>query len=241
MGRVLSVEVAGAMTIFFDIETVPPEESVRGRVLEEVKHEVKEGKLVLSANQQVDQVADERFRRLALCGEEGRVLVVGMIVERGGETVKRCLIGCDQQRRFHMDEARTIRGFWAALRDFDCGYDLLVGHNVLDFDLMFLYKRSVIFGVRPTVNFPAARYRSRPVYDTMCEWERWGRGRVGLGRLAVALRLESSKTAAVNGANVYDNFIAGRHEEIADYCGRDVELVRAVYHRMLYSDVAGGR
>lgn len=69
--RVMSVEVAGAMTIFFDIETVPPEESVRGRVLEEVKHEVKEGKLVLSANQQVDQVADERFRRLALCGGRG--------------------------------------------------------------------------------------------------------------------------------------------------------------------------
>lgn len=35
-----------------------------------------------------------------------------------------------------------------------------------------------------------------------------------------------------NGANVYDHFIAGRHEEIAAYCGRDVALVRAIYYRM---------
>jgi hypothetical protein len=241
MGRVMSVDVTGAMTIFFDIETVPPEESVRGRILDEVEREVKEGKLVLAANQQVDQVADERFRRLALCGEEGRVLVVGMIVERGGETVKRCLIGCDSMKHFHLDEARTLRRFWAELEVFDTNRDLIIGHNIFEFDLLFLYKRSVIHGVRPSVEFPFARYCSRPVFDTMCQWDRWGRGRIGLGRLAEALRLESSKTAAVNGANVYDNFIAGRHEEIAAYCGRDVELVRAVYYRMLYMNVPNDR
>src|SRR4051812_37022745 len=126
MGRMISLEVAGATKIFFDIETVPPEESVRGRILEEVEREVKEGKLALSANQRVEQLADERFRRLALCGEEGRVLVVGMIVERGGETVKRCLIGCDATKHFHLDETRTLRRFWGELEGFNLGKDLIV-------------------------------------------------------------------------------------------------------------------
>jgi hypothetical protein len=227
---------------FFDIETVPPDESVRGQVLEEVEREVSEGRLTGLTRFQIEQTADERFRRLALCGEEGRVLVIGMIVERGEETIKRCLIGCDPARRFHLDEARTLRRFWSELEGFDTGKDLIIGHNIFDFDLLFLYKRSVIHGVRPTVDFPFTRYRSRPVFDTMCQWDRWGRGRVALGRLAEALGLESSKNNNIDGSKVYDHFVAGRHGEIADYCGRDVELVRAVYYRMRYMvrpDTAG--
>lgn len=233
MGRMITLDGAHAR-LFFDIETVPPEESVRERVLAEVEREVKGGKVPPMTAQQVEREADERFRRLALCGEEGRVLVVGMIVERGGETVKRCLIGCDKLKHFHLDEARTLRRFWAELEGFDLSGDLIIGHNIFEFDLTFLYKRSVVHNVRPTVDFPFARYRSRPVFDTMCQWDRWGRGRVGLGRLAEALRLESSKNGPVSGATVYDSFIAGRHEEIAAYCGRDVELVREVYYRMNY-------
>lgn len=241
MGLIISAEANHGKRIFFDIETVPPEESVRERILAEVEAEMHNGKSTPPQAGQVEKVADERFRALALCGEEGRVLVVGMIVERGGETVKRCLIGCNSSRRFHLDEARTLRRFWAELGDFDCRTDLVIGHNIFDFDLLFLYKRSVIHGVRPTVNFPFARYRSQPVFDTMREWECWGRGRVGLGRLAEALRLESSKNGGVNGANVYDNFIAGRHEEITAYCGRDVELTRAVYYRMRYLGTPSGK
>jgi hypothetical protein len=237
MGRIISVEADHGKRVFFDIETVPPEEAVRERILAEVEAEMSNGKSAPPQAGQVEKVADERFRALALCGEEGRVLVVGMIVERGGETLKRCLIGCDSSRRFHLDEARTLRRFWAELDDFDCRTDSVIGHNIFDFDLLFLYKRSVIHGVRPTVNFPFARYRSQPVFDTMRQWDRWGRRCVGLGRLAEALKLESSKNGAVHGANVYDAFIAGRHEEIGDYCGRDVELVRAVYYRMRYLDM----
>ncbi|MCA1633212.1 MAG: hypothetical protein LC785_05970 [Acidobacteria bacterium] len=235
MGRMGRVNVA-RMKVFFDIETAPPDESEREKVLADVEREMGEKKPQPAAAQ-IEKVADERFRQLALCGEQGRILVIGMIVEREGEVVKRCLIGCEASRQFHLDEARTLRSFWASLADFDCRRDLIVGHNIFDFDLLFIYKRSAIHEVRPTVNFPSARYRSQPVFDTMREWEFWGRGRVGLGRLAEALRLESSKNGGVNGANVYDNFIAGRHEEIGDYCGRDVELVRAVYYRMRYLDM----
>ena len=40
------------------------------------------------------------------------------------------------------------------------------------------------------------------------------------------------------GDNVYDLYQQGRHEEIAQYCMRDVLCVREVFHRLLYETAA---
>jgi hypothetical protein len=187
------------------------------------------------------ETVEKRFRDLALRGEAGRVLAIGLVIEHDGEIKHRGVLGRDRDTRlFHLDEARTLRSFWKLLNDFDPYRDLIVGHNVFDFDLLFLYKRSVIHRVRPSVEMSFARYRSQPIFDTMREWERWGRNCIGLGRLAEALGLESSKQNGLDGSRVYDYFREGRHEEIAEYCMRDVELVRAIYYRMRFiGDGAG--
>jgi predicted PolB exonuclease-like 3'-5' exonuclease len=52
--------------------------------------------------------------------------------------------------------------------------------------------------------------------------------------LARVLGLESSKQGGMDGSKVYDKFCAGCHDEIAEYCMRDVELVRQVYYRMMF-------
>lgn len=233
MGRIFSLN-GKPMRVFFDIETVPPDEMVRIGIIAEVEREMNEKGT--ATEDEIKRTSEDRFRHLSLCGEQGRVLVIGMIIEREDKVVKRCLIGCDSARRFHLDEARTLRGFWAALRDFDCRYDLLIGHNIFDFDLLFLYKRSIIHSVCPSINFSFARYRSQPVFDTMREWQKWGRYGITLGRLAEALGLESSKTDEIDGSRVYEHYISGRHEEVAAYCGRDVELVRDIYYRMTFLD-----
>jgi DNA polymerase elongation subunit (family B) len=205
------------MRVFLDIETLPPE-----------RDELRET--------HVSADDEEQYRALALDGDWGRVLTVGLIVEREGREIHRGLLGRERQTgRFHLDEARTLRSFWKLLRDFDPRRDLVIGHNVFDFDLPFLYKRSVVHRVRPTVEFSFARYRSQPIYDTMYEWDkwRWGRRRASLDTLARVLGLESSK-GEMDGSRVYDEFRAGRHERIARYCMRDVELVRGVYQRMTF-------
>jgi len=48
--------------------------------------------------------------------------------------------------------------------------DLIVGHNNMDFDLPFLYKRSMMLGVVPSVRLSFACYRSQPICDTLREW-----------------------------------------------------------------------
>jgi hypothetical protein len=210
--------------IFLDIETLPPDKGAGA---------------TLSLPEDVAACSDEEYRRLALDGDFGRVLTVGVIVEQDDQVIHRGLLGRERRTMmFHLDEARTLHGFWKLLWGFDLSRDLVVGHNLFDFDLPFLYKRSVIRRVRPTIELPFTRYRSRPVFDTMHQWNKWSpRKLVSLDRLAKVLGLESSKGRGIDGSLVYDRFREGRHEEIADYCLRDVELVRAIYYRMSFAGV----
>lgn len=208
--------------VFVDIETIPPDKNIP----------------VTGLSEEVVACSDDEFRRLALDGDYGRVLTIGLIVEHDDQIIHRGLLGRERQTMiFHLDEARTLRGFWKLLKGFNVSRDLVVGHNVFDFDLPFLYKRSVIQRVRPSVELSFARYRSRPIFDTMHQWNKWSpRKFISLDRLAKVLGLESSKAQGIDGAVVYDRFCEGCHQEIADYCMRDVELVREIYYRMSFAD-----
>ena len=207
--------------VFVDIETLPPDKDASVAVVPE----------------EVLACSDDEYRRLALDGDFGRVLTVGVIVEQDEQIIHRGLLGRERQTMmFHLDEARTLRGFWKLLKGFNLRHDQIIGHNLFDFDLPFLYKRSVIQRVRPAVELPFTRYRSQPIFDTMQQWNKWSpRKSVSLDRLARVLGLESSKRLGIDGGRVYEKFCDGCHQEIADYCMRDVELVREIYYRMSFA------
>jgi DNA polymerase elongation subunit (family B) len=225
--------------LFIDIETLPPPEEVRDSINPALAFKLVNRFCAPQDGREVG-CTEEQFRRLALHAEYGRVLSVGMIVEQDGEVVCRGVLGRERETlKFHLDEERTLRGFWNQLRGFDEKRDLIVGHNVYDFDLPFLYKRSVIQGVRPSVRLSFARYRSRPIFDTMKEWELWAwRPGIKLEELAEVLRLGMTKTEGMDGGCIYDRFHEGHHQEIADYCLRDVELTREIYYRLIFEKPA---
>lgn len=197
--------------IFLDIETLPPDREV------------------LEATANLESCEDKDFRKLALKAEKGRVLTIGVIIEEEGKVVHQGLFGRDRANGlFHVDEAKTLRGFWNLIGSIREGKDLLIGHNILDFDLPFLYKRSIINRVKPpSISF--RRYQKNPVYDTMWEWSLWAH-RISLNDVAEAIGVKSSKDGDINGSQIYDYYQAGRHEEIALYCMRDVECTREVYY-----------
>lgn len=146
------------------------------------------------------------------------------------------MIGWDENRgQFTCDERSLLLEFWQRMRSFRPDVDRIVGHNIFDFDLKFILKRSIIHGVRPTVNLSFARYRNQPIYDTMHEWERWSYGsKISLEKLAMVLGLPSSKEQGIDGSRVHELFAAGQHQAIRDYCLRDVELTRTIYKRMVF-------
>jgi predicted PolB exonuclease-like 3'-5' exonuclease len=79
---------------------------------------------------------------------------------------------------------------------------------------------------------PDARHGGGHVFDTMQEWAGF-RETVSLDALCRALAIASPKAGGLDGSRVYDAWIAGRAEEIAAYCRRDVEAVQAIHRRML--------
>jgi DNA polymerase elongation subunit (family B) len=222
--------------VFLDIDTLPPHEDLRKQL-----SPIKVRKLLRKRGKvEVDESAEcteEEFRSLALHAEYGRVLSVGVIIERDGEIIHRGVLGRERQTMmFHLDEVRTLRGFWKLLKGFNVSRDLIVGHNIISFDLPFIEKRSLINRVQPTIKLSYARYRNQPIYDTMQVWGHWNLQYISLTDLAEVLKIGITKTEGMDGSRVYDRFCEGCHQEIADYCLQDVELVRAIYYRMEYPE-----
>jgi DNA polymerase elongation subunit (family B) len=201
--------------LFFDIETLPAE----GKDVEIVKQLWEDAKKK-SANSEkkTENTFDNFFRNTSFQGEFGRILCIGYAVE--GEPVE-CLSG---------DEKEIIKNFWEIAKD----ADLFIGHNIMEFDLRFIYKRSIIHNIKPSRELNFARYRNNPIYDTMKEWEKWGAIGTSLHKLSLCLGVTSPKEAGIDGSKVYDYYLDGKSEEIYKYCKRDVEATRSVYERMTF-------
>ncbi len=180
---------------------------------------------------------EERCKQSALDGASGRLLCIGFIDERGTQKPLRGVIGWNHQvHGFESNEATLLADFWELMRGFRVERDRIVGHNILGFDLPFIYQRSIICGVRPTVDLPFNRYRNLPVYDTLCEWTKWDfRRKISLETLARALNLPSPKTTDANGSRVAHLYREGSFQAIHDYCLRDVETTREIYRRLTFA------
>lgn len=194
--------------LFLDIETLPAPPELHELVLATLKTSPDD------EEERREAIADTSLR-----GEFGRILCIGYWKEAGMERPD-VLTG---------EEPDMLRRFWQIAQ----GVSLYVGHNILDFDLAFIFKRSVIHGVKTLpINF--ARYRTDPVYDTMRVWSQWQtREKIGLDTLAKVLGLRSSKKD-LDGSKVAAWHEAGRDAEIYEYCKDDVRLARDVYRRMTF-------
>jgi len=105
-----------------------------------------------------------------------------------------------------------------------------VTHNGLSFDLPFLWKRSIINRVKPTVALDLKKYRSDFVYDTMNVWSNWEpRQFVTLDALSRVLGVGEKSGS---GSEVLDLWRTREFETIARYCLDDCWLTYACYCRM---------
>jgi hypothetical protein len=136
---------------------------------------------------------------------------------------------------FEQDERRALTDFLELMKDFDSESDELVGHNIIGFDLPFVFQRCLVneMQVRPFVNL--SEFNVRGVFDTMHRWWLGAKRHVSLDDIAWALGIESSKTSEVEGSKVFDLYQANRLELIREYNLNDVRVTRKVYERMVGS------
>lgn len=202
--------------LYLDIETLPAEEEKSDVLRKIYDSDISKGKKKLK-----DLSFGAYLIQTNFDGAFGRIFCIGIAV--GDEPVK-CLTG---------EEKEILKNFWEIAKD----TDLFVGHNIFDFDLRFIYQRSIILGVKPTRDLSFQRYRNNPIFDTMYEWNKWNLSdKISLDKLSKALGIKSSKEGGMDGSLIYDYFKTNRREEIYDYCKADVETTRAIYKRMNFEE-----
>ena len=227
-----------------DIETLALPD-FRDRVGSQLERIFRLGNMRLEQQQRyLEDIAaeEERCYQLgSLSAASGRILCiavhVGPVPGLGFEGVRmgesEYVFGIDPESN-EQEEKQALTDFLSFMSVFDVETDELVGHNIIGFDLPFIFQRCLVhrLSAKPFVNL--GEYNVRGVFDTMRHW--WlgdRRARVSLDDIAWALGIESSKTAEVEGSKVFELYEAGKLAEIREYNLNDVRLTRKVYERMV--------
>lgn len=204
--------------LFFDIETIPSAEEHREIHVEIIK------KLSSKKGKTIEKIHEET----SFEGTFGRICCIGIIKEDPE--------GIIQKEVFKGTEKEILTEFWKVAAD----VQQFIGHNIWNFDLPFIYKRSIINEVRPRLDISFARYRNIPIYDTQQEWELWGYQKAQkLDTLAKVLGFPTSKDE-MDGSMVWKYYKEGKIDDICKYCMKDVELTRQVYYKMTFGDPHSG-
>jgi hypothetical protein len=227
-----------------DIETLALPD-FRERVGAQLERTMRLGNMRLEQQQRyLEDIAaeEERCYQLgSLSATSGRVLCIAVHVGpipglefegvQLGESEH--VFGIDQAGN-EQEEKQALTEFLSFMQGFDPDSDEIVGHNIVSFDLPFIFQRCLVhcISAKPFVNL--GEYNVRGVFDTMRQW--WlgdRRSRVSLDDIAWAFGIESSKTAEVEGSKVFDLYAAGKLGAIREYNLNDVRVTRKVYERMV--------
>lgn len=188
-------------------------------------------------------LVEEAWRRTSFDGALGQVVVIGFAFDDEKPTTlyhEANPADCTTLKA----EAFLLRRYFEALGrvpEKERMGLVVVGHNVSDFDLRFLWQRAVIHGIPVPWWIP---WNAKPwgdrIFDTMTAWC-GAKNRVGLDKLCKVLGVEGKGSEIgdeIDGSKVWDFIQAGRVAEVAAYCGGDVHRAREVHRRMIFAQAA---
>lgn len=134
------------------------------------------------------------------------------------------------QTRERTQEAEMLDGFWRfASRTLTDG-GVLVGFNVLHFDLPVLLRRSLYLGVS-TPRLSIDKYRHDRVVD-IAEVLSFGRRELMRSLAFYAKRFGIPHDDTVTGADIAGRVADGRWDSVANHCADDVETTKALALRI---------
>jgi hypothetical protein len=218
--------------LFFDIESVSqykdlydmPEDKLKmwESYYDSFRKKVTDESRIDSELMTQGEIYQEVYRQTAAFFPEfGKVACVSMaFVTKSGEVRFESFYGEDEINI--LTETRKVFDKIEPL-----GFDLC-GQSIKIFDIPFLGKRYFINGMKPPKLFPT--HETKPwdlrVVDTKEVWQfgnNWSLGSLDL--ICSVLDIESPKNGDVKGDSVTNNYWEGNHEEIKEYCERDVKAL----------------
>ena len=223
-------------TLFFDIETIPSQ--LPGIREEFAAAVVAPGQFKkpdsiaewLAANR--DAEAEKAWLNTSFDGGIGQVCVIGFAVDdEPAHAYAVTDLSNDAERK-------VIQDFFCALTD--AGPAQFVGHNVIGFDLPFMWKRAMVLGIKPPWTFPRnPKPWSEAVVDTMLLWDATQRAGCSMDRICRLMGIPGK--GDMDGSKVWPYVQAGRIADVAEYCKQDVQRTRAMHKRMTFTEAEGNR
>lgn len=215
------------MNLYLDIETIPTRSnSIIASIAANIKPpgNMKKAETIAewAANAKPAAV-EEEIARTSLDGAFGNICCIGWAMD--DQPVK---------SSYGDDENKVLADFIASVMA-DLTYlrhirPMIVGHNVLNFDVRFIWQRAIILGIKMPHWFPRdPKPWGREVFDTMTAFA-GQRGSISLAKLSDAMGLEGKND--IDGSKVAKLWAAGQHDKVATYCCGDVELTRQIHKRM---------
>lgn len=220
--------------IYLDIETLPTDnKEVISSIYDSISapgNYSKQESIDKWMSENREQEFQKQYRKTSLDGLYGRILSIAWAID--DEPIN-CLIN-------EHGEKELLNHLFARLNSLYDKYgqrvsvSKWVGHNIINFDLRFVWQRCVINGINPLVEIPV---NSRPwdnnVFDTRLTWtgnSSQYQGRSSLDALCLGFGMDGK--GDINGSEVYDYWLEDRINEIIEYNKQDVEKTRILYKKM---------
>jgi hypothetical protein len=212
--------------VFIDMETVPDQrEGAASAALARVTvpSNYKDPEKIKAYR---EEKGSEAWRKTSLDGGYGQIFCIGFAVD------DQPVIVIDVDNYSREAEAELLREFWRLLDPLIVSNPVWIGHNVLGFDLPFLWRRSVILGVAPMRPIP---YNAAPwgheVNDTMIMWCGQRNAYISLDELLSILGIPSDDI--ISGSEVWD-VLQGTDgvNLVMQHCYANVSETREAWRRM---------
>lgn len=221
------------MNITFDIETIPSQSAeVKDLILASVSppgQYKKPESIAEWMRENGEAEAESQWLKTSFDGGLGQIVCIGFAMN-DSEPVS---FGVEETSlAAEKDMLQTFFANLGSLYRSSGTRPVLIGHNHVNFDIPFIWKRAMIHGVRPPFWFPRdPKPWGENVFDTMTQWS-GSKGSIKLDTLAKLFGLKGKD--GMTGSDVWPAIKAGAFQSVAEYCRDDVELTRAIFRRMTF-------
>lgn len=219
---------------YFDIETIPCQDQA---VIEDIAKSItapaqykKPDSIAEWLRENREAEAERQWLATSFDGGLGQVCVIAWAIGNGAVSVRSVAdLSAEAERELLREFFAGVTGAGATVQ--------FVGHNLIAFDLRFIWQRAMVLGVKPPFWLPRdPKPWSEAVFDTMLAWA-GARERISMDRLCGVFGLPGK--GDMDGSQVWPLVRDERIAEVADYCAADVERTRALHRRMTFAPMEG--
>jgi DNA polymerase elongation subunit (family B) len=216
------------VNLYLDIETIPSQSpEVHARIAETIKPPANYKKAETIAEwvkNEKPAAVKEAIAKTSFDGSVGHICCIGWAFELNSVQTINDVDGEEQMLRLFI-ESMAVALTHTPWRD-----PTIIGHNVANFDIRFLWQRAIVLGIPMPRWFPRdPKPWGREVFDTMMAWD--PKRFISMDNLALSLGMDGK--GEIDGSMVADMWSKKEFQKLSNYCRSDVERTRKIHHRMM--------